>query len=178
MTENDTSTKSIGELLIRLGLRFGVAESLTGGMVTSELCRIPGISAVLVGGVVAYETRIKRELLGVDESLLETRGAVDPDVAAQMARGVRATLGGGVPLPLGVATTGVAGPDQQDGKPAGTVFIGVSSELGDRSIACDFAFAVDPDAQVESRARIRKLAADAALTALAEEARKIAGQRE
>jgi len=98
-----------------------VAESLTGGLVTSALVDVPGASAVLRGGVVAYATGLKAALLGVDASLLAARGAVDPDVAVAMAEGVRARLGADV----GLATTGVAGPEPQDGHPAGTVHVAV-----------------------------------------------------
>ena len=98
-----------------------VAESLTGGLVTSALVDVPGASAVLRGGVVAYATGLKAALLGVDASLLAARGAVDPDVAVAMAEGVRTRLGADV----GLATTGVAGPEPQDGHPAGTVHVAV-----------------------------------------------------
>jgi nicotinamide-nucleotide amidase len=81
--------------------------------------------------VVAYATDVKRSVLGVDAALLEAHGAVHPRVARQMARGVRDVLGrDGVPADVGVATTGVAGPDMQDGHVVGTVHIGVSTPLG------------------------------------------------
>jgi nicotinamide-nucleotide amidase len=72
--------------------------------------------------VVAYSTEVKRDVLDVDEDLLAAAGAVDPDVAAAMAQGACAMLG----ADLGIATTGVAGPDEQDGKPVGTVFIALA----------------------------------------------------
>ena len=94
---------------------------------------MPGASAVVSGGVVAYNTALKHSLLGVDAALLASRGAVDPDVAAAMADGVRwACAIDGVPASIGLSTTGVAGPDPQDGKPVGTVFIGVSTDAGTR----------------------------------------------
>ncbi|MEP7765249.1 nicotinamide-nucleotide amidohydrolase family protein [Sanguibacter sp. 25GB23B1] len=108
-------------LLERSGLSLGVAESLTGGLLVAELVAVPGASRVVRGGVVAYATDLKHSLLGVDVELLAERGAVDPDVARQMARGVSARLGADV----GVATTGVAGPDAQDGQPPGTVYVAV-----------------------------------------------------
>ncbi|MBI4940782.1 MAG: nicotinamide-nucleotide amidohydrolase family protein [Actinobacteria bacterium] len=104
------------------GLTLATAESLTGGLLAARVVDVPGASAVLRGGVVAYATDLKHRLLGVDADLLAARGAVDPDVAAAMAHGVRERLGADV----GVATTGVAGPDPQDGHPAGTVFVAVS----------------------------------------------------
>ena len=102
---------------------MAVAESLTGGDVTSAVVAVPGASAVLRGGVVAYATDLKGALLGVDRALLERVGAVDPEVAAQMARGVRERLGADV----GLATTGVAGPGGQDGHPPGEVHVAVAT---------------------------------------------------
>lgn len=101
---------------------LAVAESLTGGLVSSTLVGVPGASAVLRGAVVAYATGLKADLLGVDPALLDARGAVDPDVARQMASGVRDRLGADV----GLATTGVAGPTSQDGHPPGTVHVAVA----------------------------------------------------
>lgn len=110
------------ELLAGQGRTLAVAESLTGGMVAASLVEVPGASRVLRGAVVAYATELKHELLGVDADLLAAHGAVHPLVAAQMADGVRDRLGADV----GLATTGVAGPDPQDGQPVGTVFVAVS----------------------------------------------------
>jgi nicotinamide-nucleotide amidase len=92
-------------------------------MLTSRLADVPGASTVLRGAVVAYATDLKASLLGVDADLLGRVGAVDGEVAEQMARGVRDRLGADV----GVATTGVAGPDPQDGHPPGTVYVAVAS---------------------------------------------------
>lgn len=102
---------------------IATAESLTGGLLCAALTHVPGSSAVVRGGVVAYSTDIKRDVLDVDEGLLEAMGAVNPDVAASMAQGACAVLGADV----GVATTGVAGPDEQDGVPVGTVFIAIAT---------------------------------------------------
>jgi nicotinamide-nucleotide amidase len=103
------------------GETIAVAESLTGGLVAAEITAVPGASEAFRGSVTAYATALKHELLGVDADLLATRGAVDAQVAAQMAAGVRKALG----ADWGVATTGVAGPDPQDGQPVGTVFVAV-----------------------------------------------------
>ena len=108
-------------LLTVKGETLAVAESLTGGLVAAEITSVPGASKVFRGSVTAYATELKRELLGVDAGLLAARGAVDPQVAAQMAAGVRKALG----ADWGIATTGVAGPDPQDGQPVGTVFVAV-----------------------------------------------------
>ncbi|KQV26694.1 MULTISPECIES: CinA family protein [unclassified Microcella] len=108
-----------------------VAESLTGGRVVSALVDIPGASAVVRGGVVAYATPLKSSLLGVQARLLDARGPVDPDVAAAMAEGVRrAAAVEGAPADVGLATTGVAGPDAQDAAPVGLVFVAVADDRG------------------------------------------------
>ncbi|WP_210589200.1 CinA family protein [Streptomyces sp. GESEQ-35] len=108
-------------LLTVRGETLAVAESLTGGLVAAEITAVPGASKIFRGSVTAYATELKHELLGVDATLLAQRGAVDPQVAAQMATGVRKALG----ADWGLATTGVAGPEPQDGQPVGTVFIAV-----------------------------------------------------
>lgn len=117
------------------GLHLAVAESLTGGLLTSAFVDVPGSSKVLLGAIVAYQTDLKHQLLGVSRALLQEQGSVDAEVVAQMASGVRVKLaakaGFDESVVIGVATTGVAGPDLQDGKPAGTVFIGISGPTGD-----------------------------------------------
>ncbi|QNN63786.1 CinA family protein [Leucobacter denitrificans] len=127
-------------LATKLGIRIAVAESLTGGLVAATLVAIPGASKVLSGGIVAYDTSLKTTLLGVDRDLLQKTGPVDSAVATQMAVGVRdacavETPDGRRSADLGISTTGVAGPDPdpQTGQSAGTVWIGVSSRLGERS---------------------------------------------
>lgn len=105
------------------GWSVAAAESLTGGRVTATLVDVPGASASVRGGIVAYASDLKTSALGVEADLLAARGAVDPAVAEQMARGVRRVLRADV----GLATTGVAGPDPQDGRPVGTVFVAVST---------------------------------------------------
>jgi nicotinamide-nucleotide amidase len=102
------------------------AESLTGGLVCATVTDVPGASAVLRGGVVSYATEVKASVLGVDADLLSRAGAVDADVARQMAEGVCRVLGSD----WGVATTGVAGPDPQDGAAVGTVFVAVAGPGG------------------------------------------------
>ena len=124
----DAATEVI-ERLVERGLTIAVAESLTGGQLVASLVDVPGASATVVGGVVAYNTAIKHSVLGVSAPLLAEKGAVDPEVARQMASGVRAALAvDGRPADVGIATTGVAGPDPQDGKPVGTVYLGLAME--------------------------------------------------
>lgn len=107
--------------LARHGWTIGIAESLTGGLVTASLVSVPGASAHVRGGVVSYATDLKHSLLGVDAELLAFHGAVHPEVARQMAEGVRRQTGSDV----GVSTTGIAGPLSPDGQPVGTVHIGI-----------------------------------------------------
>lgn len=109
-------------LLAGRSLTLAVAESLTGGLVAAELTSVAGASRSFRGSVTAYATDLKRDVLGVDGALLEERGAVDGDVALQMAAGACRALG----ADWGAATTGVAGPEPQDGHPVGTVYVAVT----------------------------------------------------
>ncbi|MFC8147042.1 CinA family protein [Streptomyces paradoxus] len=117
---SSTATDVVRLLTVK-GETLAVAESLTGGLVAADLTSVPGASKVFRGSVTAYATDLKQDLLGVDAALLAARGAVDPQVAAEMAVGVRKALG----TDWGIATTGVAGPDPQDGQAVGTVFVAV-----------------------------------------------------
>lgn len=119
------------DLLASRGMTLAVAESLTGGLVAAQLTSVPGASRSLRGSVTAYATDIKRDVLGVDGTLLAERGAVDPEVARQMAIGVRGVLAAG----WGISTTGVAGPEPQDGQPVGTVYVAVSGPRGREKVA-------------------------------------------
>ncbi|MFD7326194.1 CinA family protein [Streptomyces sp. NPDC059875] len=119
------------ELLAERGHTVAAAESLTGGLVAAELTAVPGASKSFRGSVTAYATTLKHEILGVDETLLGERGAVDPEVALQMAAGARLRLG----ADWGVATTGVAGPEPQDGQPVGTVYVAVAGPVGAGKVA-------------------------------------------
>lgn len=115
--------REVVTLLREHGLTIACAESLTGGALVSALVDVPGASAVVRGGVVAYATDLKASLLGVDAALLAAHGPVDPDAARQMADGVRTRLGADV----GLATTGVAGPATQHDQPVGTVYIAAAT---------------------------------------------------
>ncbi|MEV5313944.1 CinA family protein [Streptomyces sp. NPDC052610] len=121
-----STAADVVRLLTVRGETVAVAESLTGGLVAAELTTVPGASKAFRGSVTAYATELKHRLLGVDATLLAQRGAVDPQVAAQMAAGVRKALG----ADWGIATTGVAGPDPQDGQPVGTVFVALDGPFG------------------------------------------------
>lgn len=126
-----TDVAALVAVLTARGETVAVAESLTGGLVVATLVGVPGASVVVRGGVVAYATPVKHTVLGVSADLLAEHGAVDPEVARQMASGVRTALAvDGEPATWGISTTGVAGPDPQDGKPVGTVFVGIASASG------------------------------------------------
>jgi nicotinamide-nucleotide amidase len=153
VTDDSGLAAEVLDLLAARGETVAVAESITGGLVTSTLVAVPGASAVLRGGVVAYATELKHELLGVDLALLERVGAVDPAVAIAMATGTRDRLG----ATWAVATTGVAGPEPQDGQPVGTVDLAVAgpNQMISRRLRL-----------TGGRAAIRAAAADAALRLL------------
>lgn len=116
----------VGQLLIDTGLTIGVAESYTGGLIEARLSEIPGASRYLVGGIVAYNNRVKEKILGVPGEILAQFGAVSRQTAIAMAEGVRRELGSSI----GLAVTGVAGPLSSEGKPVGLVYIGLSSPTG------------------------------------------------
>ena len=105
---------------------LATAESLTGGLLAATVVEIPGVSSVFRGGLVVYQTELKHLLAGVPQRLLDDRGAVDPDVGAALAEGAR----GRCRSDWGVATTGVAGPEPQDGKPVGLVYVAVAGPGG------------------------------------------------
>ncbi|MFP3987523.1 CinA family protein [Streptomyces sp. E11-3] len=130
------------ELLVGRGETLAVAESLTGGLVAAELTGVAGASKCFRGSVTAYATELKERLLGVDGTLLVERGAVDAEVARQMAQGVRRVLG----ADWGIATTGVAGPEPQDGQPVGTVYVAVAGPGGAQVEAAEVAAGADPAA--------------------------------
>jgi nicotinamide-nucleotide amidase len=112
------------ELMRERGQTLAVAESLTGGLICAAITAVPGASAVLRGGIVAYATELKAGLLGVSRPMLDAKGPVHPAVAAAMADGARVRLA----ATFGVATTGVAGPEPQGGQPVGTVHFAVSAD--------------------------------------------------
>jgi nicotinamide-nucleotide amidase len=149
---------SLVRVLVDRRETLAVVESVSGGLLAATLVAVAGVSAVFRGGLVVYATDLKASLGGVPADLLAARGPVDPDVAIAMAEGGRARCGADWAL----ATTGVAGPDAQDGKPVGLVFVAVAGPGG---------------AQVRrlslpgDRAAVRAAAVTAALDLLAERLR-------
>ena len=113
------------------GVTIATAESLTGGLVAAALTSVPGSSAVVRGGVVSYATDVKVSLLGVPESVVASHGVVSAECAQAMAAGVRERLG----ATYGLATTGVAGPTEQEGHPVGTVFLGLAGPRGSEVVS-------------------------------------------
>jgi nicotinamide-nucleotide amidase len=115
--------QQVGERLRQLGRSVAVAESCTGGLLGAALTDVPGSSNYFLGGVITYADRVKVDQLAVPPSVLRTHGAVSAQTAAAMASGVRQLLR----ADIGVSITGVAGPGQEEGKPAGLTFIGLAA---------------------------------------------------
>jgi nicotinamide-nucleotide amidase len=153
-----TDVSSLVRTLVERGETLAVVESLTGGLLAATLVEVPGVSAVFRGGLVVYATDLKATLAGVPVDLLKERGPVDPDVAVALAEGGRTRCGADWAL----ATTGVAGPDPQGGKPVGLVYFALagpaSTEVRELTLTGD-------------RAAIRAGAVAAALDLLAEHLR-------
>jgi nicotinamide-nucleotide amidase len=115
--DGETMESVVLGLLQERGWTLGVAESVTGGLVGGRITNVPGSSAVFRGGVISYASEVKFDLLGVDRGPV-----VSEEAAVQMALGAQRVIGSDV----AIALTGVAGPDEQDGRPAGTLCIGVA----------------------------------------------------
>ena len=115
--DEESMEHAVGRRLLAAGLTLAVAESLTGGLVASRLVNVPGSGDWFKGGVVAYDSEVKFSLLGVPRGPVVTASA-----ARAMADGIRRLTGADV----GLATTGVAGPDTQEDRPVGTVFLGLA----------------------------------------------------
>lgn len=119
MTVDQQACVDLVALLAARKQTVAVAESLTGGLLAAAFVQVPGASQVFRGGVCTYATQTKHSVLGVSAEQLALTGPVAPEVAQQMAVGVRRLMGAN----FGLATTGVAGPGPSGGHPAGTVFI-------------------------------------------------------
>ena len=124
---NDLANELIQKLSQR-HLTISVAESLTGGLVAASLTQIPGASAVFKGGIIAYGDEIKQKVLKVDSALITKFTSISEPVAQSMATNVREIMN----TDIGIATTGVAGPDKSDGFAPGIVFVAIS--IGDHKI--------------------------------------------
>ena len=117
----------VAQQLRSANLTIATAESSTGGKIAMLLTEFPGSSAFMIGGVVAYANRAKRRLLSVDEQTLAEHGSVSEQVAREMAVGVRLLFG----VDLGIAVTGIAGPDGATAtKPVGLTYVALSAARG------------------------------------------------
>jgi len=133
--DEDTLEGVVSSLLMERGLTLAVAESCTGGLITDRLTDVPGSSAFLIQGIVAYSNRAKMALLGVPEEVLLAHGAVSDQTAVLMARGVRAAAG----TDLGLSVTGIAGPTGgSEEKPVGTVYMALADN--ERSLCRRYRF--------------------------------------
>ena len=156
MTVSTLAASVLAELT-RRGQTLASAESLTGGMIGTLLTDIPGASDSYVGGVISYATRLKAILAGVKVATLAEIGPVAERTAIEMANGVAQRCD----ADWGLATTGVAGPDTQNGHPVGQVFVAVSHQGADFSSVRELQFRGD-------RATMRQLSAEAAIDLLAD----------
>lgn len=122
--DDETLASVVGQYLKSSGQTLAVAESCTGGGLGQQITAVSGSSAYFMGGVISYDNRVKSQVLGVSDSVLQSEGAVSAPVAAAMAEGVRALLG----TDWGISITGVAGPDGGTAeKPVGLVYMGLAS---------------------------------------------------
>jgi nicotinamide-nucleotide amidase len=151
--DDDSLAGVVVHRLAAAGATVAVAESLTAGLVGAALTEVPGSSAVFRGGVQVYATDLKTALAGVPEAVLAEHGAVSEQTAVAMAQGVRERLGS----TYGLALTGVAGPDPQEGHPPGTLHVAVAGPDGVRARAVRLP---------GDRTRVRLLAVTAALDLL------------
>lgn len=147
--DGDAMEHAVARLLVGQGLTLAVAESITGGLVGSRLVNVPGASRWFRGGVIAYASDVKFSVLGVPEG-----SVVTVEAARAMADGVRRALGADV----GLGLTGVAGPEEQEGHPAGTVMVAVAMP-GREPEALEFHLPGDRD-------RVRQYATISALDVL------------
>ncbi len=151
--DDETLQAATARLLIEKGLTLAIAESCTAGLLASRLTETPGSSAFLLAGFVAYSNEAKVRDLGVEAGLIAAHGAVSAEVARAMAEGARTRTG----AHIGVAVTGIAGPDGgTPAKPVGLVNLAITTDAGTR--AEELRFGVEA-----GRAGIRHLAAQAAL---------------
>lgn len=135
------------------GWTLATVESCTGGLVAAAITSIPGSSNVFKGGMVPYSVEMKIDLLGVDQGMISASGVVSEGTAEQMALSIMGRMGAN----MGIATTGVAGPEPMDNRPPGTVIVAVAYGDPAHIISRTFCFTGD-------REHIRRQATDAALS--------------
>ena len=124
-TSGENLEEALAKMLIKKQATVGIAESCTGGLIAHRLTNIPGSSAYMLCGVVAYSNEAKRDILGIDNKIIEEFGAVSQETAAAMAEGIRKIAG----AKIGISTTGIAGPGGGSAeKPVGLMYTGISTE--------------------------------------------------
>ncbi len=124
---NMNLAEEIGKLLSARGLTIATAESCTGGLISHNITNIPGSSSYFERGVIVYSNTAKMELLKVNRSTIDQKGAVSPETAVEMAEGVKYMAG----TDIGLAVTGIAGPSGgTPDKPVGLVYIAIATEDG------------------------------------------------
>jgi PncC family amidohydrolase len=164
--KTDIDSLAVTVVIAMQGRTLATAESITGGQLGSTITAIPGASQIFRGGVVAYATDLKSSLLGVSDSLLADGGAVQAQVALEMATGVAVKLD----ADFGLAVTGVAGPTSQDGHLPGTVFVAcvMRDEQGSviDSVVDELHLIPNGDDPRESRDQVREETVAAALELL------------
>jgi nicotinamide-nucleotide amidase len=143
----------IGELLTKRGASLAVAESMTGGLLAQRITSVPGSSHYFLGGFLVYSNKMKTELLGVSEEMVEQHGAVSEQTAEAMANGARRRTG----ATFAISITGEAGPEPGENVPVGTVYVGLADAAG-----CQVAHRVF----LGDRARIRVFSTQMALDML------------
>lgn len=147
-----SAAERVHVLLHERGLTVATAESLTGGRLAALLTAVPGASATYVGGVVAYASELKVSILGVSPAIVEEYGVISAECAVAMASGARALTGASYAL----STTGVAGPDRQEGHPPGTVFVAVAGPDDVTALALEL---VGDRATIQDRTCVEALSA-------------------
>ncbi|HEU5347338.1 MAG TPA: competence/damage-inducible protein A [Ktedonobacterales bacterium] len=131
--DSETPQSVVLDMLVERGLTLATMESCTGGLLSSLITDIPGSSNAFRGGLISYATDLK-EMWGVPAALIGRYGVVSVEAARAMASAARERTGASV----SVSVTGVAGPDEQEGKPVGTVHIAVASPAGTRETSQNF----------------------------------------
>lgn len=112
------------------GYTLSVAESCTGGALSHVITEVAGASRFFLGGIVAYDIRIKTEILGVSQEVIDNHSVVSAECAIEMAKAVRRLFGS----THGISTTGNLGPEAQGGRPVGEVYVGFSTPEGDKAM--------------------------------------------
>nr|WP_068672678.1 competence/damage-inducible protein A [Oceanobacillus sp. Castelsardo] len=148
---DETIEEKIISLLKEKNMKIASAESLTGGMFSHRLISVSGASSVCRGGIVCYDTNVKQDVLGVSEETIQNKGTVSEECALEMAEQVARKLDANI----GLSFTGVAGPDEVEGKGVGTVYIALVTSNGDKKVE-KFIFSGDRNA-IRRRATLKGL---------------------